>query len=89
MVERCIYILLLHTEQLHVLVLDNGHLQVVHESLSKHLYKHIYIYGLLTYTGKGGGGCKVGMRSRMSERLGRVGCIWRAHAVIKLCLSLL
>ena len=39
-----IYILLLHREQLHVSALDNGHLQVVHESLNKQLYKHIYIY---------------------------------------------
>jgi len=46
MVERCIYIyiLLLHRKQLHVSALDNGHLQVVHESLSKQLYKCIYIY---------------------------------------------
>jgi len=44
MVEICIYILLLHRKQLHVSALDNGHLQVVHESLSKQLYKHIYIY---------------------------------------------
>ena len=53
MVERCIYILLLHREPLHVSALDNGLLQVVHESLSKQLYKHIYIYGLLM-----GGGVK-------------------------------
>ena len=55
MVERCIYIyiyILLHREQLHVSALDNDHLQVVHESLSKQLYKHIY--GLLIW-GKGGG----------------------------------
>jgi hypothetical protein len=39
-----IYILLLHRVQPHVSALDNGHLQVVHESLSKQLYKHIYIY---------------------------------------------
>jgi len=37
-------ILLLHREQLHVSAFDNGHLQVVHESLNKQLYKHIYIY---------------------------------------------
>ena len=49
-------ILLIHTE-LHVSALDNGHLQVVHESLNKQLYKHIYIYGLLIW-GRGvwGGG---------------------------------
>ena len=54
---RYIYILLLlllHRE-LHVSALDNDHLQVVHESLSKQLYKHththiyIYIYGLLVW----------------------------------------
>ena len=43
---------LLHRKQLHVSALDNDHLQVVHESLSKQLYKHIY--GLLIW-GKGGG----------------------------------
>ena len=42
-----IYILLYG--ELHVSALDNGHLQVVHESLSKQLYKHIYIYGLLIW----------------------------------------
>ena len=30
---------LLHREQLHVSALDNGHLQVVYETLSKQLYK--------------------------------------------------
>jgi len=60
MMERCIYILLLHREQLHVSALDNGHLQVVHESISKQLYNHIYvciyiyIYIWATYMGKGG-----------------------------------
>ena len=59
MVERSIYILL-HTEQLNVSALDNGHLQVVHESLNKQLYKHIYIYIYIyiyiwaIYMGKGG-----------------------------------
>jgi len=49
---RYIYIiLLLHIEQIHVSELDNGHLQVVHESLSKQLYKHIYIWA--TYMGRG------------------------------------
>ena len=37
-----IYIILIYRE-LHVSALDNGHLQVVHESLSKQLYKHIYV----------------------------------------------
>ena len=51
---RDIYlILLLHREQLHVSSLDNGHLQVVLESLSKQLYEHIYIWA--AYMGKGGG----------------------------------
>jgi len=44
MVEICICILLLHRKQLHVSALDNGHIQVVHESNSKQLYKYIYIY---------------------------------------------
>jgi len=55
---RYIYILLLlllHRE-LHVSALDNDHLQVVHESLSKKLYKHIYIWAI--YTAKVGGGVK-------------------------------
>jgi len=39
-----IFFLLLHREQLHVSALDNGHLQVVHESLSKQLYTHTHIY---------------------------------------------
>ena len=56
MADRCIYILLLHREQLHVSALDNGHLQVVHESLSKQLYKHIHIYGLLIWVRGGVGG---------------------------------
>jgi len=42
MVDRYTYYLL-HGEQLHVLVLGNGHLQVVYETLSKQLYKtHIW-----------------------------------------------
>ena len=48
-----IYILLLHREQLHVSALDNGHLQVVHDSLNKQLYKPIYIYGLLIWGVRG------------------------------------
>ena len=79
-------ILLLHREQLHVSALDNGHLQVVHESLSKQLYKHIHIYGLLIW-GRGGG--KVGTRPRICPNGWDVWDAWRAHAVIKLCLSLL
>jgi len=42
--SRNVYYFLLHGEQLHVSALDNGDLQVVHESLSRQLYKHIYIY---------------------------------------------
>ena len=62
---RYIILLLLHREQLHVSALDNGHLQVVHESLSKKIYKYIYIY-IYIYMGylcgeRGGG--KVGTRS--------------------------
>jgi len=47
--SRDIYIilLLLHIE-LHVSALDNGHLQVVHESLNKQFYIYIYIY-IYTY----------------------------------------
>ena len=39
MVDRCIYILLLHREQLHVSALDNGHLQVVHELTADYVFK--------------------------------------------------
>jgi len=53
MVER-VYIFYYNREQLHVSALDNGHLQVVPESLSKQLYKHIYIYELLIW-GRGRG----------------------------------
>ena len=35
MVERYILYYLLHREQLHVSALDNGHLQVVYETLEK------------------------------------------------------
>jgi len=41
MVEE--YILLLHKVQLHVSALDNDHLQVVHEILSKQLYETIWV----------------------------------------------
>ena len=51
---RDVYIFYYNREQLHVLALDNGHLQVVPESLSKQLYKHIYIYELLIW-GRGRG----------------------------------
>ena len=34
-----VYIVLLHKVQLHVSALVNGHLQVVHEILSKQLYE--------------------------------------------------
>jgi len=50
-----IYILLLHREQLHVSALYNDHLQVVHESLGKQLYKHKHIYGLLIWGREGVG----------------------------------
>jgi len=45
MVEVYIYYLL-HKVQLHVSALDNGHLQVIHEILSKQLYGAYY--GLFT-----------------------------------------
>ena len=46
---------LLHREQLHVSALDNGHLQVVYETLIKQLYK-TYVWA--TYMGLGGEGVK-------------------------------
>jgi len=49
MVEE--YILLLHKVQLHVWVLDNGHLQVVHEIPSKQLFETIWV----VYSGEVGG----------------------------------
>jgi len=54
---------LLHKVQLHVSALDNGHLQVVHEMLSKQLYETYY--GLYTV--------EVGTRSRMFLEAGRCG----------------
>ena len=77
----CIYNLL-HREQLHVSALD---LQVVHESLSKQLYNHIY--GLLIW-GKWG---LMGARdlSRICQNDWDVWDAWRIHAVTKLCLSLI
>jgi len=71
--------------EIHVSALDNGHLQVVHESLSKQLYKHIY----MGYLYGEGGGVKVGTRSRICQNGWDVWDAWRVHAVIKLCLSLL
>ena len=56
MVEEYI---LLHKVQLHVSALDNGHLQVVHEILSRQLYATIWV----VYSGEVGG--EVGTRSRM------------------------
>jgi len=52
----------LHKVQLHVSALDNGHLQVVHEILSKQLYK-TYI-GCIHGAGRRGGGHEI---SCMSE----------------------
>jgi len=57
-----VYIVLLHKVQLHVSALDNGHLQVVHEILSKQLYETIWV----VYSGEVGG--EVGTRSRMCHR---------------------
>ena len=76
-------ILLLHRGQLHVSALYNGRLQVVHESLNKQLYKHIY--GLLIWE-RGG---KVGTRSRICQNGWDVWDARRVHSVIKLCLSLI
>ena len=69
---------LLHKE-LNVSMLDNGHLQVVYETLSKQLYE-TYIW--TTYMGQGGG--KVGMRSRICPKSWMVWVAWRVHAVTKL-----
>ena len=88
MVERSIYILL-HTEQLNVSALDNGHLQVVHESLNKLFYKHIYIYIYIWATDMGKWEGKVGTRSRICQKGLDVWDAWRIHAVIKQCLSLI
>ena len=59
MVEE--YILLLYKVQLHVSVLDNGHLQVVHEIISKQVIRD-YI-GCIQWVGG-----EVGTRSRMYHR---------------------
>jgi len=49
-----VYKILLHTEQLHVSALDNGHLQVVHESYVSS-YTNIYVsMGYLNGEGVGG-----------------------------------
>ena len=84
-IEIYIYIYyLFHRKQLHVSALDNDHLQVVYETLSKQLYKK-YIWA--TYMGQGGG--KVGTRSRICPKGWMVWVAWRVRAVTKLCLSLL
>ena len=57
-----VYILLLHKVRLHVSALDNGHLQVVHEILSKQLYETMWVL----YSGEVSG--EVGTRSRMCHR---------------------
>ena len=54
-----VYIVLLHKVQLHILVLNNGHLQVVHEILSKQLYETIWV----AQSGEVGG--EVGTRSHV------------------------
>jgi hypothetical protein len=60
MVEE--YVLLLHKVQLHVSALDNGHLQVVQEILSKQLYKAIWVVS----SGEVGG--EVGTTSHVCHR---------------------
>ena len=66
---------LLHREQLHASALDNGHLQVVYETLSKQLYK-TYIWA--TYMGYGWG--KVGTRSRICPKGWMMWVAWKVHA---------
>ena len=75
---------LLHREKLHVSTLDNGHLQVVYETVGSYT-KYIYIWA--TIMRKGGG--KVGTRSRMCPKGWMVWVAWSVHAVTKLSLSLL
>jgi len=74
-----VYIVLLHKIQLHVSALDNGHLQVVHEILSKQLYETIWV--VYTYSGEVGG--EVGTRSRMCHR-GWV--VWVHGGTLLLCI---
>jgi len=57
-----VYIVFLHNVQLHVSVLDNGHLQVVHEILIKQLYK--------TYMGCIHGACRRGGGHEVCRRGG-------------------
>jgi len=61
-----IYIVLLHKVQLHVSALDNDHLQVVHEILSKQLCGAIM--GCIRWYSTGG---EVGTRSRRCLEVGR------------------
>jgi hypothetical protein len=75
---------LLHREQLHVSALDNGHLQVVYETLSKQLYKHVY--GLLIW---GREGVKWARDLVSVLKVRWCGLHGGVHAVTKLCLSLL
>ena len=56
---RITYVVLLHKVQLHVSALDNGHLQVVHEILSKQYTRFIWA----VYRGEVGG--EMDTRSRM------------------------
>jgi len=39
-----VYIVLQHKVQIHVSALDNGHLQVVHEILSRQLYEAYMVF---------------------------------------------
>ena len=52
-------------------------------------YTNTYISMGYLYGERGGGGGKFGTRSRICQNGGDVWDAWRAHAVIKLCLSLL
>jgi len=77
MVDIYIYIILLHKGQLHVSALDNGHLQVVHEILSKQLYE--------TYMGciqweVGEVGCVLVLSAGYSERGSN--CNFRNHIIV-------
>ena len=69
---------ILHKVQVHVSALDNGHLQVVHEILSKQLH---YIFYVL---------CIVGMW-KMGGEWARDVCVWRLAGVgtLRSCHSIL
>ena len=76
------YIYILYREQLHDSALDNGHLQVVYETLIKQLYKTYMWATCMEWEGG-----KVGTRSRICPKGWMVLVRWRVRAVTKLCLS--